>query len=139
MTDEQRAIWRRMTGEQRQRVIDARWETIAGRYGTTWGCYDVPGIGCGCPLGIALPETEVGNPGPSMVSTALSDEIDLWTLDQRSGGDMGRFLRIYDAELQAITREARRFADDWDHGHIPPADLIADLRAMQTQEAPHAR
>ena len=30
MTDEQRAIWRRLTDEQRQRVIDAEWVGCLG-------------------------------------------------------------------------------------------------------------
>ena len=131
MTEAQRAIWRRMTDEQRQRVIDARWEPIPTLYGYGWGSWVRPYQGCDCPLGLALPATGVNNPGPSECALALADTIDLVALDHRAGGDLAVFNRLLDAELSAIAREAKTFADNWDRGLIPPDNLVADLRQMQ--------
>lgn len=130
MKGKQLAIWKRMTDEQRQRVIDARWETIAGRYGPGWGCW-LPGQGFFCPFGFALPELGTGSPDSDEVAFALSDTIDLFALDTVAGGDMDRFLALYEREQEAIKAEAGRFADDWDHGQIPPSQLVASLRQMQ--------
>lgn len=130
MTDEQLAIWRRLTPEQRQRVIDVDWEPIANRYGMSWGYYEPQGP-CYCPLGIAVPACGIGNPSGMDIALELSEDFDLEALDDEARGSVDTFSALYDRLLKVVAREAGAFIDSWDHGLIPPSALVARLRELQ--------
>jgi len=132
MTDEQLAIWRRLTPEQRQRVIDTRWVPSAGPYGDdVWVAYSEPQREDCCPLGVALPELGLHHPDSDEVQEYFSEGLDLDALDRAAGGASVAFVRLYEAELARIELEAVAFMVPWDRGQIPIADLVAALRQMQ--------
>ena len=116
-TDPRLAIWQYATPEERQRVIDARWEKghlIPNGYWIV-----VHGHSC-CPLGAALdgydqPDEMEKRGWPCSYSVAeyLSDRTDVGTADNEAG----------------------TFMASWDGGEISRDALIAHLRRLNAQEA----
>ncbi len=131
LTEAHLAIWRRMTKDQRQRVIDATWHQSVGPHGTTWAAFDEAMWDDCCPLGVSLPALDAHHPESFMVEGALSEDVDLEALDRQAGGDTAAFGMLYAALLGQIRREAEAFSAAWDRGRITPDELITALRAMQ--------
>ena len=115
MTNEQQAIWRKLTDEQRQRVIDARWD----RYGVNrYGAF-IDGEWC-CPLGVAFDRALGRRPSAGDVAASIAG------VDKDAA--IGFAWTVPGSSLMFTVAQ---FVRDWDKRRIPPADLVADLRAMQ--------
>lgn len=128
-TEAELAIWRRLTDEQRRRVIEADWVRYARPPDWTWAA-DRGGVRC-CPLGAALPETGMPWPGEDDVAEVLAGQIGRLAPMLGAVEDDERFAALCAGGPAALTGEAMTFILAWDRGAINPGLLVDALAALQ--------